>query len=96
MATLVLTTVGTALGGPIGGALGSLVGQSIDQDLFGPGMRRGPRLGDLAVQTSSYGIADSAHLRNDAGGRDGDLGDRPERRGSDRRRRQGIAGAADV
>jgi hypothetical protein len=55
MATLILTTVGTALGGPIGGALGSLVGQSIDQGLFGPGMRKGPRLGDLAVQTSSYG-----------------------------------------
>ena len=55
MATLVLTTIGTALGGPIGGALGSLVGQSIDRGLFGPGMRKGPRLGDLSVQTSSYG-----------------------------------------
>lgn len=55
MATLVLTTVGTALGGPIGGALGGLIGQSIDQGLFGPGTRKGPRLGDLSVQTSSYG-----------------------------------------
>lgn len=55
MATLVLSTVGTMLGGPIGGALGSLVGQTIDQSLFGPGPRRGPRLGDLSVQTSSYG-----------------------------------------
>jgi hypothetical protein len=55
MATLVLTAVGTYLGGPLGGALGSLVGQSIDQQLFGPGMRKGPRLGDLSVQTSSYG-----------------------------------------
>lgn len=55
MATLVLTTVGTALGGPVGGALGSLIGQSIDRGLFGPGMRRGPRLGDLSVQTSNYG-----------------------------------------
>lgn len=55
MATLVLTTVGTALGGPIGGALGGLIGQSIDQQLFGPGTRKGPRLGDLSVQTSSYG-----------------------------------------
>lgn len=55
MATLVLTAVGTALGGPIGGALGGLVGQSIDQQLFGPGLRKGPRLGDLSVQTSSYG-----------------------------------------
>jgi len=55
MATLVLTTIGTALGGPIGGALGGLVGQSVDQGLFGPGMRKGPRLGDLSVLTSSYG-----------------------------------------
>jgi len=56
MATLVLSTVGTILGGPVGGAIGSLLGQSIDQQLFGPGPRHGPRLGDLAVQTSSYGI----------------------------------------
>lgn len=55
MATLVLTTLGTTLGGPIGGALGSIIGQSIDQNLFGPPARRGPRLGDLDVQTSSYG-----------------------------------------
>lgn len=55
MATLVLSTVGTALAGPIGGLLGSLVGQSIDQQLLGGGPRKGPRLGDLSVQTSSYG-----------------------------------------
>jgi hypothetical protein len=55
MATLVLSTVGTALGGPIGGLLGSLVGQAIDQQLLGGGPRKGPRLGDLSVQTSSYG-----------------------------------------
>jgi hypothetical protein len=55
MATLVLSTVGTALAGPIGGLLGSLVGQSIDQQLLGGGARKGPRLGDLNVQTSSYG-----------------------------------------
>lgn len=55
MATLVLSTVGTVLGGPVGGAIGSLLGQSIDQQLFGPGPRRGPRLGDLAVQSSTYG-----------------------------------------
>src|SRR5919205_2057083 len=54
MATLVLSTVGTILGGPIGGAIGSLVGQSIDQQVFSS-PKRGPRLGDLAVQTSSYG-----------------------------------------
>ncbi|MEO6247509.1 MAG: phage tail protein [Sphingomicrobium sp.] len=55
MATLVFSAVGTALGGPVGGALGSLVGQAVDQQLFGSGPRRGPRLGDLAIQTASYG-----------------------------------------
>lgn len=54
MATLVLTAVGTALGGPLGGAIGSLIGQSFDQQLFGSA-NRGPRLGDLTVQTSTYG-----------------------------------------
>lgn len=57
MATLVLSTAGTVLAGPLGGAIGSLIGHSIDQQLFGPGPRQGPRLGDLAVQTSSYGTA---------------------------------------
>jgi len=55
MATLVLTAVGTAIAGPAGAALGSLVGQAIDTQLFGPGPRRGPRLDDLKLQTSSYG-----------------------------------------
>ena len=54
MATLVLSTVGSALGGPVGGAIGALIGQSIDQQLLGPA-RHGPRVGDLSVQTSSYG-----------------------------------------
>lgn len=54
MATLVLSTVGTALGGPVGGAIGALIGQSIDQQLLAP-PTRGPRLGDLSVQSSSYG-----------------------------------------
>ena len=54
MATLVLSTIGNALGGPVGGAIGALVGQSIDQQLLGPSTR-GPRLGDLKVQSSSYG-----------------------------------------
>lgn len=57
MATLVLSTVGTMFGGPVGGAIGSLLGQSIDQQLFGPGPRHGPRLGDLTVQSSTYGTA---------------------------------------
>src|ERR671926_948368 len=54
MATLVLSTVGNALGGPVGSAIGALIGQSIDQQLLGP-KTRGPRLGDLKVQSSSYG-----------------------------------------
>ena len=54
MATLVLSTVGTALGGPVGGAIGALIGQSFDQQLLAP-VSRGPRLGDLSVQSSSYG-----------------------------------------
>lgn len=55
MATLVLTAVGSAVGGPIGGAIGALIGQSMDHALFGPKRREGPRLVELAVQTSSYG-----------------------------------------
>jgi hypothetical protein len=57
MATLVLTTVGTLVGGPVGGAIGAVLGQALDQRLFAPKARHGPRLGDLAVQTSSYGTA---------------------------------------
>ena len=55
MATLVLTAAGTAIGGPIGGAIGAMIGQQIDGRLFAPKPRQGPRLGELAVQTSSYG-----------------------------------------
>jgi len=55
MATVVLTVAGTAIGGPVGGAIGAIVGQQIDGRLFAPKARQGPRLGELAVQTSSYG-----------------------------------------
>jgi hypothetical protein len=55
MATLILTGVGTAIGGPFGGAIGALLGQAVDGRLFAPKARQGPRLGDLAVQTSTYG-----------------------------------------
>ena len=56
MATLVLTAVGSAIGGPIGGAIGAIIGQQVDQNiLFPPKGREGPRLQELAVQTSSYG-----------------------------------------
>lgn len=57
MATLVLTAVGTVLGGPIGAAIGAIAGQAIDAELFKPAGRKGPRLSDLRVQTSSYGTA---------------------------------------
>jgi hypothetical protein len=57
MATLVLTAVGTVVGGPIGGALGALLGQQVDARLLAPKARQGPRLGDLSVQTSSYGTS---------------------------------------
>lgn len=56
MATLVLSAVGTAIAGPIGGAVGAIIGQQVDQNiLFKPKGREGPRLQELAVQTSSYG-----------------------------------------
>lgn len=56
MATLVLTAVGSAVGGPIGGAIGAIIGQQFDQNiLFQPKRGEGPRLQELAIQTSSYG-----------------------------------------
>ncbi|WP_375402046.1 phage tail protein [uncultured Sphingomonas sp.] len=55
MATLVLTTVGGLVGGPVGAALGSILGGAIDRRLLGPKRPEGPRLAELAVQTSSYG-----------------------------------------
>ncbi|MGS1015579.1 GTA baseplate fiber-binding domain-containing protein [Allosphingosinicella humi] len=57
MATVVLTAVGAAVGGPIGAMIGAIVGQQIDAELFEPKGRRGPRMGDLSIQTSSYGTA---------------------------------------
>jgi hypothetical protein len=57
MATIVLTAVGSALGGPIGAAVGAAIGSSIDSKIFAPKARHGPRLGDLAVQSSSYGTS---------------------------------------
>jgi hypothetical protein len=63
MATLVLTAVGGALGqaigigSAVGGAIGALAGRSLDALIFAPGTRTGPRLNDLQVQTSRYGVA---------------------------------------
>ena len=55
MATLVLAVAGNKIGGQFGQAVGAAIGQRIDQRLFGPKGRQGPRLGDLAVQSSIYG-----------------------------------------
>ena len=57
MATLVLTAVGTAVGGPIGAAVGGLLGGAIDRAVLAPKGREGPRLTELKLQTSSYGVA---------------------------------------
>jgi hypothetical protein len=57
MATLVLGAVGRAIGGPVAGAIGSLLGNRIDRSVLGGKGREGPRLTELAVQTSSYGSA---------------------------------------
>jgi hypothetical protein len=55
MATLILRAVGGLFGGRIGGAIGAVIGQQIDGKLFGPKGGSGPRLNDLAFQSSTYG-----------------------------------------
>lgn len=56
MATLVLAAAGQYLGGPIGQMIGAQIGNYIDREvIFKPKGREGPRLAELAVQTSSYG-----------------------------------------
>jgi len=57
MATLILGTIGRAVGGPIGGIVGTFLGAAVDRAALGGGGRDGPRLGDLAVQSSAYGEA---------------------------------------
>ena len=57
MATVVLTAVGAVFGGPVGAAIGAAAGIVIDSELADKGVREGPRLGDLRVQTSRYGSA---------------------------------------
>ncbi|MBS0476359.1 MAG: phage tail protein, partial [Proteobacteria bacterium] len=57
MATLVFTAIGTLLGGPLGGAIGALAGRQVDALILGGGKgREGPRLAELSVTTSSYGM----------------------------------------
>jgi hypothetical protein len=55
MATLILGTVGALVGGKLGRAVGSVIGNAIDSKVFAPKGRQGPRLGDLAFQSSQYG-----------------------------------------
>jgi hypothetical protein len=55
MATLILSAVGAVIGGPVGQTVGAFVGREIDRRVFAPRAREGPRLGDLSIQTSSYG-----------------------------------------
>lgn len=63
MATLILSTIGFAIGGPIGGSIGAFAGRQIDLAIFGGGKtREGPRLNELAVSTSSYGLAVPRHF----------------------------------
>lgn len=61
MATLLFTALGTLLGGPLGGALGALAGRQIDTLIVGSPTREGPRLKELAVTTSSYGMTIARH-----------------------------------
>lgn len=55
MATIILGTIGAIFGGPFGAKLGQVLGSTIDGKLFGKS-REGPRLAELSVTTSSYGM----------------------------------------
>lgn len=61
MATIVFSAIGTLLGGPIGGAIGALAGRQVDALVFRPGARQGPRLAELSLSASSYGITIARH-----------------------------------
>ncbi len=56
MATLVFSAIGSLLGGPLGGSIGALAGRQIDALLFKPAAREGPRLTELTLSASSYGL----------------------------------------
>ena len=62
MATLVFTAIGSAVGGPLGGMVGGFVGREVDTALFGSPTRKGPRLDDLRITTSSYGSPVARHF----------------------------------
>jgi len=57
MAQMVLTVVGQYFFGPIGGAIGGAIGGVIDRALMpDPADQVGPRLDELKVTTSTYGV----------------------------------------
>ena len=56
MATLIFSAVGQYFGGPTGSAIGALIGRQVDGLIFKPGDREGPRLNELKVTSSSYGV----------------------------------------
>lgn len=62
MATLLLSALGTLVGGPVGASIGALIGRSIDGRILGSGGgREGPRLSELSLSTSSYGMPIPRH-----------------------------------
>lgn len=62
MATLIFTAIGTAIGGPLGGAIGALIGRQVDGAIIGSPSREGPRLKELSVSTSTYGMPLPRHF----------------------------------
>ena len=69
-----------------------LIGSAIDRAICSrPRGARARGWPSCAVQTSSYGTPDPEAVRDDAGGGDGDLGDRSDRASQQAERRQGPA-----
>lgn len=62
MATLIFSALGSVFGGPLGGAIGALIGRQIDSTIIGSPSREGPRLKDLSVTTSTYGMPIPRHF----------------------------------
>ncbi len=57
MANVVLSAVGRVIGGPYGAMIGAAIGTVADNYIFNARVRReGPRLQDLSVQSSAYGL----------------------------------------
>ncbi|MCC6926108.1 phage tail protein [Novosphingobium sp.] len=56
MATIILSAVGSIFGGPIGGTIGAIIGREIDYMIFKPPAQEGPRLTELKITSSSYGM----------------------------------------